>query len=88
MKPLSHDELSHELRTPLTSVLGYTTTLLDRWESIDDVDRLAFLRIVYAEALRMAVSVEQLDRRLYDEFARAGAHSDEIKPRVRLADAS
>lgn len=88
MSRLSHDQVSHELRTPLTSVLGYATTLLDQWDQIDDVDRLAFIRIVYAEALRMARSVEQIDRRLYDQFARAGACSRHVQDASKLADAS
>ena len=83
-----HDELAHGLRTPLTSVLGYASTLLDRWETLDEVDRIKFVRIVYGEALRMAHSVEHVDRQLYHEFAEDLTRSDEFKPGLVLADAS
>ena len=83
-----HDELSHGLRTPLTSVLGYSSTLLSHWDMLDEAQRLMFVRIMYGEALRMAHTVEHVDRRLYDGFAAGTGRSDEFKPRLRVADAS
>lgn len=83
-----HDELAHGLRTPLTSVLGYASTLLDRWESLDEEERILFVRIVYGEALRMAHSVEHVDRQLYHEFAGESPRSVELKPDFVIADAS
>ena len=88
MKTVLHEELSHGLRTPLTSVLGYSSTLLDQWENMGDADRMEFVRIVYGEALRMAHSVEQLDRQLYHEFAAKNARSGAFKGIHGLADAS
>lgn len=88
MKAVTHEELSHGLRTPLTSVLGYAGTLLDQWESLDEDARVEFVRIVYGEALRMAHSVEQLDRQLYHEFAAKNARSGAFKGVYGLADAS
>lgn len=88
MKTVLHEELSHGLRTPLTSVLGYSSTLLDRWDEMGEADRLEFVRVVYGEALRMAHSVEQLDRQLYHEFAVENARSGAFKGVRRLADAS
>lgn len=83
-----HTELSHALRTPLTSVLGYATTLLDRWDELPEAQRVEFIRIVYSEALRMAHSVEHVDRQLYREFAERKARSDELKHDLVIADAS
>ena len=84
-----HDRLSHGLRTPLTSVLGYASTLLDQWDELPEADRVTFIRIVYGEALRMAESVEQVDRELYDGIlAGLAARSNDVKPHVELADAS
>jgi hypothetical protein len=69
-------------------VLGYASTLLDRWETLDEQDRIKFVRIVYGEALRMAHSVEHVDRQLYHEFADDLPRSDEFKQGLSLADAS
>lgn len=88
MKTVMHEELSHGLRTPLTSVLGYAGTLLDQWEDLGEDDRVAFVRIVYGEALRMAHSVEALDRQLYHEFAAKNGRSGAFKGAHPIADAS
>lgn len=88
MKTVLHEELSHGLRTPLTCVLGYSSTLLDRWDEMGEADRLEFVRVVYGEALRMAHSVEQLDRQLYHEFAVQNGRSGAFKGIYRMADAS
>ena len=44
---------SHELRTPLTSISGFTTTLLERWETLPDEQRLEFLRIIHDQSERL-----------------------------------
>lgn len=88
MKEVLHDELAHGLRTPLTSVLGYAGTLLEQWDTLDEAQRRLFVRIVYGEALRMAHSVEQVDRQLYYQFAGRNVRSSGFKPPVALADAS
>jgi len=88
MKTVLHEELSHGLRTPLTSVLGYSATLIDRWDHLNDAERIEFIRVVYGEALRMATSIEALDRQLYHEFATQDARSGEFKGLRALADAS
>ncbi len=38
--------VSHELRTPLTSVVGFTETLLARWDEVPDATRRELLRRV------------------------------------------
>jgi hypothetical protein len=83
-----HEQLSHGLRTPLTSVLGYTQTMMDRWDDLDELQRLEFVRIVYGEALRMAHSVEQVDRQLYRKLAEREERSERFKRQAMLADAS
>jgi K+-sensing histidine kinase KdpD len=74
-----HDEVAHGLRTPLTSVLGFSSTLLEQWETLDDRQRLQIVQIVYGEALRMAHSVEFLDRTLYSEIAGRETRSTAVK---------
>lgn len=88
METMLHEELSHGLRTPLTSVLGYSATLIDRWEHLDEDARLEFIRVVYGEALRMVQSIEAVDRCLASEFAADDARSDALKQLRELADAS
>ncbi len=83
-----YDELTHGLRTPLTSVLGFSSTLLDRWDELPESERLAFVRIVYGEALRMAHTVEQVDRELYCRFASPQTRSTLVKEVAAFADAS
>lgn len=87
MRDAMHDELAHGLRTPLTSVLGYASTLLDRWDELDESQRVEFVRVVYGEALRMAHSVEQVDRELYHQFAGSSERSNRFKNPHVLADA-
>lgn len=82
-----HEEISHTLRTPLTSIIGFTSTLLDQWHDLAEEQRVEFLRIVHAEALRMSHSVEAIDRRLYFQLAPAPSCSSCLKTHVRIADA-
>lgn len=88
MKTDMHEELSHGLRTPLTSVLGFAATLLEHWEDLGDDERMAFIRVVYGEALKMAESVEEVDRQLAHALAPEHPRSDGFKGLERLADAS
>lgn len=52
--------VSHELRTPLTNVRGYTETLLDAGDEIDQPTRKKFLQVVYNESERMTHIVKDL----------------------------
>lgn len=88
MKSAIHEQLSHGLRTPLTSVLGFTATLLEQWDDLPDADRLCFVRMVYAESLRMSNSVEQVDRQLYHALAAQDPCSGPFKHRDARADAA
>jgi signal transduction histidine kinase len=51
---------SHELRTPITTIMGFTTTLLDRWETFDDDERRRYLELVDRDASRLGALVEDL----------------------------
>jgi signal transduction histidine kinase len=58
--------VSHEVRTPLASILGFTRLLLER--DLDDHDRRRYLKIIDAEATRLASLVSDfLDARLIEE---------------------
>ena len=51
---------SHELRTPLSTLIGYTETLREQGEAIDERTRERFLSVVHDEARRMQRIVEDL----------------------------
>ena len=51
---------SHELRTPLSTLIGYTETLRDQGDEIDDGTRERFLTVIDDEAHRMQSVVEDL----------------------------
>lgn len=51
---------SHELRTPLATIVGYSETLREADEAIDDQTRARFAAIIHDEAKRMQRVVEDL----------------------------
>lgn len=51
---------SHELRTPITTIMGFTSTLLDLWDRLDDGARRDYLHLVDRDARRMGQLVEDL----------------------------
>jgi signal transduction histidine kinase len=51
---------SHELRTPLTSILGFSSTLRDYWDSTPDEDKLDYLDVIDRQARRLARLVNDL----------------------------
>lgn len=51
---------SHELRTPLTSIGGFATTLLHRWDELDDADKLQMLQIIECQSSRLRRLIEDL----------------------------
>lgn len=83
-----HEAISHGLRTPLTSVVGFSTLLVDRWHELDDGERLTYVNVIQREAIRMAHSVEFVDRHLYDGLAHLRTCERQFKDRLELADAS
>jgi signal transduction histidine kinase len=51
---------SHELRTPITTIMGFTSTMLDMWEQLDDARRRTYLEMVDRDARRLGQLVEDL----------------------------
>ena len=52
--------VSHELRTPLTSIRGFSQTLLNSWEKIDDDNKKKFIRIIEDQSNRLINLVENI----------------------------
>jgi len=74
---------SHDLRSPLTSILGFTSILAQRWESLPDDRRREFLGVVERQSRHLARMVEDL---LTVSKIEAG-HLDVHREVVRLRDA-
>lgn len=51
---------SHEMRTPLTSIIGYAQTLLARWDSLTEHDKLEFLTIIVSQGERFGQLIDDL----------------------------
>jgi len=45
--------LTHEIRTPLTSIKGFSKTLLDSWDKLDDNKKKNFLNIILNQSQRL-----------------------------------
>jgi PAS domain S-box-containing protein len=52
--------VSHELRTPLTGAYGAASTLLARWEDLDDASRRQLLELTVDQAARLGTIVDQI----------------------------
>jgi PAS domain S-box-containing protein len=52
--------ISHELRTPLTGIYGAASTLLGRYEALDDATRLRLLELIVDEGERLTRSLDEL----------------------------
>ena len=52
--------VSHELRSPLTSVKGFTATLLNRWDRLDDETKKHLLTTINADADRLTRLIGEL----------------------------
>lgn len=51
---------SHELRTPLTSITGFTRTIVERWDYLDDAEKRHFIGVVDQQGDRLARLVDDL----------------------------
>jgi RNA methyltransferase, TrmH family len=51
---------AHDIRSPLTAMKGFTSTLLSRWERLDEEQRLAMIEGVAGDAFRMEAVIAQL----------------------------
>ncbi len=52
--------VSHELRTPLTSIRGFSQTLLNSWDKIDDDNKKKFIKIIEDQSNRLIHLVENV----------------------------
>ena len=52
--------VSHELRTPLTSIRGFSQTLLNSWDKIDDDSKKKFIKIIEEQSNRLIHLVENV----------------------------
>lgn len=52
--------VSHEIRSPLTTIKGFTKTLLDRWDRLDDGTKLEMLAAINADADRVTRILSEL----------------------------
>ena len=52
--------VAHELRSPLTGVKGFTSTLLSKWDRLNDSQRQLMLRTVDADADRLTRLIAEL----------------------------
>lgn len=52
--------VSHELRTPLTSIKGFSETMLNSWEKLDDENKKKFLKIIIEQSNRLINLVENM----------------------------
>ena len=59
-----HDEfistVSHELRTPLTSIRGFSQTLLNSWDKLDEDNKKKFVSIIEEQSNRLINLVENI----------------------------
>ena len=68
---------NHELRTPLTTILGYATTLEERWDDLPDSKRRQFIGHISRQGRRLRSLVEDL---LTLSSAQAGALEISLRP--------
>ena len=52
--------VSHEMRTPLTSIRGFSQTLLNSWDKIDDESKKKFVGIIEEQSNRLINLVENI----------------------------
>ena len=52
--------VSHEMRTPLTSIRGFSQTLLNSWDKIDDDSKKKFIGIIEEQSNRLINLVENI----------------------------
>ena len=52
--------VSHELRTPLTSIRGFSQTLLNSWDKIDEENKKKFVSIIEEQSNRLINLVENI----------------------------
>jgi TrmH family RNA methyltransferase len=51
---------AHDIRSPLTALGGFASTLMSRWDRLNDEQRLQMIEGIYHDAARMNVIITQL----------------------------
>ena len=52
--------VSHEMRTPLTSIRGFSQTLLNSWDKLDEENKKKFIKIIEEQSGRLINLVENI----------------------------
>ena len=52
--------VSHEMRTPLTSIRGFSQTMLNSWDKLDDESKKKFVKIIEEQSNRLINLVENI----------------------------
>ncbi|MBE7712010.1 MAG: HAMP domain-containing histidine kinase [Cyanobacteria bacterium SIG31] len=52
--------VSHEMRTPLTSIRGFSQTLLNSWDKLDEDNKKKFVKIIEEQSNRLINLVENI----------------------------
>ena len=52
--------VSHEMRTPLTSIRGFSQTLLNSWDKLDEETKKKFIQIIEEQSNRLINLVENI----------------------------
>ena len=52
--------VSHEMRTPLTSIRGFSQTLLNSWDKLDEENKKRFVKIIEEQSGRLINLVENI----------------------------
>ena len=52
--------VSHEMRTPLTSIRGFSQTLLNSWDKLDEDSKKKFIKIIEEQSNRLINLVENI----------------------------
>ena len=52
--------VSHEMRTPLTSIRGFSQTLLNSWDKIDEENKKKFVKIIEEQSNRLINLIENI----------------------------
>lgn len=52
--------VSHELRTPLTSIRGFSQTMLNSWDKLDDESKKKFIKIIEEQSQRLINLIENM----------------------------
>lgn len=50
--------ISHEIRTPLTSIRGFSKTILDSFDNLNDEQKKKFIKIIYEQSERLINLIE------------------------------